>query len=373
MSKKLLILLQSLSAGGAERQTIQLINELDTSKFLITLRYLDNRDVLLDEISRSQLESVECLHRKGRFDFSLPRKIKKLIARQKHDIVVCVSPYPMLYGLLAKLFAGAKYKLVTVIHHTRRRPGRKENFKAKLFKTVLNRCDLIIFVCKNQMDYWVETQNADPDKCVYVYNGIDANHFAVSPGDNEAADIEAKFNIARGDFVLGNVAGFRTEKKQEDIVRAVQILRESGYPIKLLLVGDGPRRPMVETVVQNCGLREDVFFAGLQKDVRPYLRLMDCFVISSNQETFSLAALEAMAAGKPLLMTDVGGAAEMLENGVNGYLFSPGAVDDLVEHVSNLIDRGLIEEMGKNSRRIVTERFTLQKMVREYEAVLSDL
>jgi glycosyltransferase involved in cell wall biosynthesis len=54
-------------------------------------------------------------------------------------------------------------------------------------------------------------------------------------------------------------------------------------------------------------------------------------------------------------------------------LFSPGAVDDLVEHVSNLIDRGLIEEMGKNSRRIVTERFTLQKMVREYEAVLSDL
>jgi glycosyltransferase involved in cell wall biosynthesis len=100
---------------------------------------------------------------------------------------------------------------------------------------------------------------------------------------------------------------------------------------------------------------------------------MDCFVLSSDQETFSLAALEAMAAGKPVVMTEVGGAAEMLAEGVNGYLFAPGDVERLVQHVKNMIDGGSLEEMGKNSYRIVKERFTLRKMVGEYEALLSDL
>ena len=86
-----------------------------------------------------------------------------------------------------------------------------------------------------------------------------------------------------------------------------------------------------------------------------------------------MAALEAMAAGKPLIMTDVGGAAEMLENGFNGFLYPPGDVDALVARVKTLIDQNAFNEMGRNSREIVTDRFTLKKMVNDYENILSEL
>jgi glycosyltransferase involved in cell wall biosynthesis len=77
-----------------------------------------------------------------------------------------------------------------------------------------------------------------------------------------------------------------------------------------------------------------------------------------------------MAAGKPLIMTDIGGAGEMVENGVNGFLFSPGDTGQLVDRIKNLIDHNLFAAMGTSSRRIVTERFTLKQMVHEYERVL---
>jgi glycosyltransferase involved in cell wall biosynthesis len=365
MCKKLLILMSSLNAGGAERHTIQLINKIDADRFRTTLRYFDRREALLGIIDRSQYESVECLHRRGRLDLSMLNKIRKLIDRQDPDAVLSISPYPLLYGYLARLLSGASYKLVTIIHQTMQRPGRWESVKARLFRNLLNKSDLIMFVCKNQLDYWVEAQNIDAKKCVYIYNGIDIEHFDGNESSVGAWKGKRPYNIGNEDIVLGNVAGFRSEKKQEDIIQAAKLLREMGYPIKVLLVGDGPRRRFIEQYVESCGLQEHVILTGLQKDVRPFLELMDCFVISSHQETFSLAALEAMAAGKPLLMTDVGGAAEMLENA--------GAVDDLAEHVKNLIEKRAFEEMGKNSRKIVAERFTLQKMVREYEVVFTEL
>jgi glycosyltransferase involved in cell wall biosynthesis len=205
---------------------------------------------------------------------------------------------------------------------------------------------------------------------VYIYNGIDVDHFAEPVEFADAADDKRMQAIGKEDIVLGNVAGFREEKKQEDLVRAAKELRDSGYPIKVLLVGSGPRQRIVERHIESYDMREHVILTGLQKDVRPYLKQMDCFILSSHQETFSLAALEAMAAGKPLIMTDVGGAGEMVENGVNGFLFTPGDVGQLVDKIKNLIDHNLFEAMGTNSRKIVGERFTLKQMVYEYERVL---
>lgn len=373
MNKKLLILMSSLHAGGAERQTVDLINNINADRFSTTLRYFDKRDTLLDALQPSQVDSVECLNRRGRFDPSLLRKINELIDRERFDMVVCISPYATVYGNLVRKLFRKRFKLVTVIHHTLQKPGRWERVKSVVFKKMLDGCDLVIFVCKNQLDYWVNDRNIDVTRCRYVYNGIDLDHFTHSDTADSRAWIQEQYDISASDVVLGNVARFRSEKRQEDIVQAVSILRESGYPIKALLVGDGPRSRVIEHYIESKALQNHVFLTGLQNDVRPYLRAMDCFVISSHQETFSMAALEAMAAGKPLIMTDVGGAAEMLDHDVNGFLYPPGDVEALVENVKKLIDRELIESMGNNSKTTVTEKFTLTKMVSEYENILLNM
>jgi glycosyltransferase involved in cell wall biosynthesis len=369
----MLVLLSSLNPGGAETQTVRLVNALDTGKFAVSLRYFDKREALLGAIDPSQVESVKCLNRKGRFDLSLLKRIRDLTGQDRYDVVLCISPYPALYGYLVRLLYRNGFKLVTAIHQTLQRPGWWEGTKTRIHKTLLNRCDLNLFVCKNQLDYWVNTYNLDAGKCRYIYNGIDVEHFASYPVTEETAGLTERYHIGADDIVLGNVAGFRSEKKQEDLVAAAKILREQQYPVKVLLVGDGPRRPEIERYIRVCNLEQHVILTGLQKDVRPYLHLSDCFVISSHQETFSLAALEAMAAAKPVVMTDVGGAEEMVENGVNGFLYTPGNVDELAEKIKTVIDGDLYAAMGYNSKRIVSERFTSQRMVREYEAVLSDL
>jgi len=373
MQKKLLILLSSLSPGGAETQTVRLVNNIDTGKFDITLRYFDKRETLLGDLDAARVESVACLDRKGRFDPAMLDSVKDLIDRKHHDLVLCISPYPLVYGYLVRLLYRRKFKLVTAIHQTLQRPGRWESVKAWIFKTLLNRCDLILFVCKNQLDYWVDKRGVNKDKCRYIYNGIDVDHFSTQPKAEDASELVERYHIDAEDNVLVNVAGFRNEKMQDDIVRAAGKLREQGYHLKVLLVGDGPRRRAIEQLIQSSGLQEHVLVAGLQRDVRPYLHRADCFVISSHQETFSMAALEAMAAGKPIIITDVGGAAEMVEDGENGFLYAPGDVDSLVEKIKTVIDQDLFVKMGDASKRIVSERFTSQKMVREYEEVLSEL
>lgn len=373
MRKKLLILMSSLNAGGGERHTIQLMNNIDTGKFHTTLRYFDRREALLGEIDRSRYDSVECLDRHGRFDLALLKAVKDLMKRSTPDAALSISPYPHLYGYLARRLSGSRCKLVTILHQTLQRPGKWENLKTQLFKRVLNKSDLIVFVCKNQLDYWVNRHHIDRAKCVYIYNGIDIDRFDRDEEAPEAVAASRQIGIGGDDIVLGNVAGFRSEKRQEDIIEAAVALRNMGYPVHVVLVGDGPRRPLVERLIRTRGLKGHVSLTGLQRDVRPFLRMMDCFIISSHQETFSLAGLEAMAAGKPVLMTDVGGAREMLEDGVNGYLYAPGAVDELVGRVKDLIDHRSFEEMGRASRQIVAQRFTMQKMVQEYEAIFSEL
>jgi glycosyltransferase involved in cell wall biosynthesis len=373
MRKNILILMSSLNAAGAEKQTICLINHMDRDRFSITLRYFDRREALLGDIDMTRMNSVDCFDRRGRFDLSILKKLGTLLDHDKHHLVLCIGLYPMLYAYLVRLLFRLKFKLVTAIHYTVRPRVIRERIKEALYKRLLNTSDLLVFVCRSQMAYWVTHHNVNPERCRWIYNGINTDYFAPNRMGDQSLEIARKYNISESDIVLGNVAGFRLVKKQEDIIQAAKILRDGGYPIKVLLVGEGPRRLFLEQYIDSCGIKEHVILSGLQKDVRPFLHLMDCFVISSNQEAFSIAALEAMAAGKPLVMTDTGGAGEMVEAGVNGFLFAPGDIPMLVEKTRYLIDHDSFEEMGNNSRKIVTERFTLEKMVHEYEDTFSKL
>jgi glycosyltransferase involved in cell wall biosynthesis len=152
-------------------------------------------------------------------------------------------------------------------------------------------------------------------------------------------------------------------------------LREQGVDAHLLLAGEGRMRPQIEADIAARGLEGHASLPGLQADVRPALTAMDVFVLpSTHVETFSNAALEAMATQRPVVLSRIGGAAEMVQDGVEGFTLELSELRaGLAPALARLHgDRMLQETMARNARLRVEQQFSLEAMLSRYAALLED-
>ncbi len=168
-------------------------------------------------------------------------------------------------------------------------------------------------------------------------------------------------------------AALRPEKAHGDLVDAIARLRDQGVPARALFIGDGPERAAIEHHVSSARLEVRVVITGMQSDVRPYLAAADVVALTSHAiETFSVAALEAMAAGKPLVMTRIGGAEEQVTP--DGTATSTSlATSILTAHLARLADPERREAIGAASARRVSESFTDAKMLACYTDAFSGI
>jgi glycosyltransferase involved in cell wall biosynthesis len=166
----------------------------------------------------------------------------------------------------------------------------------------------------------------------------------------------------------------RPEKNHLQLVDAVARLRRRGIAARALLIGDGAMREAVLACAWRLGVDRDVIVTGFRPDVRPYVRACDTMVLCSlRTEALSLAALEAMALHRPVVLSDVGGAPELVVPGHNGFLFPPGNTDALVGSLTRLRDRTLAQRFGAASRRRVEAHFSEATMVARYAQLLRTL
>jgi glycosyltransferase involved in cell wall biosynthesis len=165
----------------------------------------------------------------------------------------------------------------------------------------------------------------------------------------------------------------RPEKAPGDLLQALARLRARGIPAKAVFIGDGPERPTLERKIADLGLAAHVRITGLQQDVRPFVSCCDVMTLVSSTETFSIAALESMALGKPLVMTDVGGASEQVVHGETGLLFESGDIDALTQHLATLTSAALRSQMGAAAKHRVQECYTLDAMTAGFTEEMSGL
>src|SRR5439155_1516085 len=177
--------------------------------------------------------------------------------------------------------------------------------------------------------------------------------------------------VADTDYVIGITAVLRPEKNHIQLIEAIARLRRAGLPARGLLIGDGPMRGVVEARARSLGVEREVTVTGFREDVRPYLAACDVVCLCSlTTEALSLAAIEAMAMGKPLVHSQVGGATELIEPGRNGLLFPPGDTGALVECLSQLTDRDTRLAMGRSARAKAEAAFDEEAMIDRYERLL---
>jgi len=172
----------------------------------------------------------------------------------------------------------------------------------------------------------------------------------------------------KGEPILMHLSNFRPVKRVTDAIEIFALVRER-MPAKLVMIGDGPDRGAAEFVVRKKKLSKDVFFLGKQLTVQDKLGLADLFLLPSDEESFGLAALEAMACEVPVIATDVGGLPEVVAHGVDGYLFEPRDVATAAKYALEILtrpDRGRM--MGEMARVNARRRYCSNDIIPQYEA-----
>jgi len=368
-----LFLVSSLNMGGSERKSVRIVNALHGRGCDVHLAWLNGPEILRPEIHHGV--PTMCFNRRGKFSWAAVRRLELYVRNHNIKRIVCMNLYPLLYAMALRLAMGRNAPTCVVTINTTEFTNRKDAAQMALYAPLLRRTARIVFGCDYQLDLWVNRYRLPRARCLHIYNGVNSDYFSPQSADMSRADPRATFGCDRGDLVLGTVGKFRPEKQQGDLIEVVARLRAQGLPATALIVGDGGERTSLQNRAASAGVAEYVKFPGELHDVRAALAAMDVFVLTSVAvETFSNAALEAMAMARPVVLSDVGGAREMVQEGVNGVLYPPADVAKLGAILKKLAgDRGALRRMGEEARRIAVEQFSFSRMVDAYETLCGEL
>jgi glycosyltransferase involved in cell wall biosynthesis len=159
-------------------------------------------------------------------------------------------------------------------------------------------------------------------------------------------------------------------KRTDDVLLAVRALRERGVDTVLCMVGDGPDRDAVERRAHQLGIVRDSLFLGYQEEVASYYAAFDALILPSANEGTPVSAIEALAGGRPVVATRVGGVPDVVRDGVDGFLVEPGDVDAMAERLSALAaDPPLRHRMGEAGRASVHERYSVERLLDDIDAL----
>jgi len=353
--------------GGAERVICNLIENTDRLKYDVSILCLDQPIGPLGLRLKEKGYQIDALSRKPGFDLSLIGKVRNYIISHNVDVLHCHQYTPYVYGLLGGLFTRRK---IIFTEHGRFYPD-QQKLKRALVNPLLSRfTDRIIAISAATREALVEYENISKDRIGVIYNGIEDGNRALE----KKHDGRKSLGIGESAFVMGTVARLDSIKNHPMMIKGLKGIQKAFPDTYLVLVGDGPERAGLETLVAELGLSSRVIFTGFREDTAFFYGIMDVFLLTSFSEGTAMTLLEAMAASLPCIVTNVGGNPEIVRDVETGFIIPSDDEKVLVDKIGILLrDKRLIEAMGKAGRKRFEENFTVAKMVREYEKIYEEL
>lgn len=232
--------------------------------------------------------------------------------------------------------------------------------------------DRVVAVSEKVRAFEVEKERIDPQKIVLIHNAVDLRKFDCSRrGDGVVREL---LGVGTGEVVVVGVGRLSRLKAHDVLLRAhARAVKRCGR-LRLVLVGDGEKRGELERLARDLGVERYVRFLGWQGNVSDILRCADIFVQPSLVDGFGIAALEAMASGVPVILSDAVGLSELLVDGEQGVVVPRGQEDALAEAMVALaLDKNERIRVGQEGRRVVERKFDIRVMVESYERVYDSL
>ncbi|QQE13759.1 glycosyltransferase [Planctomycetota bacterium] len=312
-------ILHQLSFAGAEVLATDLARKLqDQFNFIfLCLDGLGGSDQLGTQMQSEGFQVID-LQRQPGIDRNVPKHIKNVT--QKHNIqLIHAHQYtPFFYASLSR-FPFSSSPPIIFTEHGRHYPDLPSRKRTLLNRFLFKHPDYITAVGNFVRQALINNERIKNKPISVIYNGINPSNFPpISPTSRTHA--RNLLNLSPQDLIIMQVARFHPVKNHETSIRAFNLVAKSHPTAKLILVGDGPEQPKMQSLSQKLNLQDRIIFTGVRDDVSQILPAADIFTLSSLSEGISVTLLEAMATHIPIATTDVGGNPEVVINQSTGLL-----------------------------------------------------
>ena len=375
MKPNVLFIIDSFEQGGSERQALQLLRQLhESGRCRVHLACLQDRGSLRAEAEQLGIGEILEYPLTSFYDFNFVKQLARLrrfIKANHIDVVHTHCFYTNIFGMTGAFLAGVRAR-VTSKGETDgfRTPMQKraERVSFRLAHRVIANC----LVVQNQLI----REGVSAARIVQHYNGLDLERLKLSPNHARAQALAA-FGLPPDRRFISIVANLHNPVKDHPMfLRAAARVRESVPDAAFVIAGEGDLMPGLRDLAAQLGIERDVFFVGRCEDVGQLLFASDIGVLSSKAEGFANAILEYLAAGLPVVATDVGGVREAIVEGETGYIVSSGDDEKMAEGIIRLLnDPERSRAMGRLGRSGVAARFScehhLQNTLELYDELLA--
>lgn len=351
---RVVFLLEDLEFGGTQRQALELARRLDRSRFQVEIWVLRAGDDLAP-VARDYGLPVVWLARSGWVGPQSLLGLGRRLWADPPDLLMLLTVIPNIWGRLwGRLARGP-----VIVGNCRGGAAPWRQHERWLWPWA----DHLLCNSARLKEFLTSRYGLPPDRITVAMNGVDTDFFQPNPNGRPS-----------GPPVLLSVARLVPDKDHDTLLKAFARLSPHHPGAQLRLVGNGPRRQVLEQRVQNLGLAEQVEFLPPAHDLRPLYHQADLFVLSSRAEALPNVILEAMAAGLPVVATRVGGVPEAVVPETTGLLVDPGDDAGLAAALGRLLaDFGVRRAMGKQARQRVLDHFSFPAMVSRHQDLWSRL
>lgn len=352
-----------LDPGGAERALVQLATRLDRTRWLPAVFALGERGALTTELEAAGI-AVTCLGAKRVRNVGVAWRLVRELRRFRPELLQTFLFHANIVGRLAGRLAGVKH-IVSGIRVAERRT-RTHLWLDRATNGIVERN---VCVSTAVAEFSHRTAKLPPEKTVVIPNGVDVARFEAA----EPADL-AQFGMPLGSRALIAVGRLDPQKGLQYLIEAMSGVVLQVPDLHLLLVGEGPQRHQLETWIRERRLSDRVHIAGWRSDVPNLLRAAWCLVLPSLWEGMPNVVLEAMAAGLPVIATQVEGTNELVQEGQTGLLVgsrSASALESAIIALANDPDRA--ERLGAEAQNHVRRHFSWEKMTEKYAELYATL
>ena len=364
---------ESLEVGGAEHLVVDLARLQSERGHTVSIACLF-REGALAARARGMGIDVKNFKKSSGFDLGAISRLRNWLRIRKPDVLHTHNPAAHYYAVAAAVGLGIERVIST--RHGMGSEGAHSR-RELLFRLAMGRTDCAVAVCEAARKSLVARKSIAEDKAVTIPNGIDLTRF--TPGKPLAKQtLLASLSVPGNPVVFGSVGRLDAVKDQVTMLRAfhkfvrqiTMVSRTPGPAAILVIAGDGEMRDALAQELALLELDAIAFLLGQRDDIPQLLAGFDVFVLSSRSEGYSLALVEAAATGLPIVATDVGGNAEIVQDEATGLLVPAGAPDAMATAMLRLFENeGARLEMGAAGRRWAQENGSIEYMSERYMAL----
>lgn len=368
----ILFIITQMAMGGSERLVYNIVHKIDRGIFNPSIAWF-NGDRVLKEFSNLEIPLYHVPKIK-RFDFNTMKKLGNIIRDNNIHIVNAHHFMPAVYSYYGCKIADSK-KLLYTFHSEWEIKQISRGWRI-IGSFLSNRSDGVIGVTEKVTNTAKEFFKLDSSKVFTIQNGVDIN---VSENSYEK-DIKKNLGIEDNEKVIGIVANLKRIKNQIFLLKAFKELIKILKPVKLLVIGQGFENDIENTeqelrnFVDENGLDKNVLFLGYRSDIAELLKIMDIFCLTSFKEGLPVSLIEAMAAGLPVVGTNVEGIRDVIITNKNGFLVQLDDINGLKDALYNLLkDEALRNKMGNESKALAMSNYSITECINKYQDLFFSL